>query len=111
MKPLTKVYLVDDNQQKFFGEGPFRLLKEVERTGSLRAAAISMDMAYSKAMRLLKNAENSMGVVLTTRSTGGKKGGGSTLTPEGKDLLEKYEIFERECKEANSRIYLEVFGG
>ena len=34
MKPLTKVYLVDDNQQKFFGEGPFRLLKEVESSSA-----------------------------------------------------------------------------
>lgn len=109
MEPMTKVYLMDEKHQRFFGEGPYRLLKAVEETGSLRAAALSMDMAYSKAMKLLKHAEDAMGVPLTMRSTGGKAGGGSRLTQEGKELLEKYEVFQRECEQANRRIYLEIF--
>lgn len=106
---MTRVYLMDDDHRKFFGEGPYRLLKLVEETGSLRAAALSMDMAYSKAMKLLKHAEEAMGVPLTTRCIGGKAGGGSRLTMEGKELLEKYEVFQRECEQANRRIYLEIF--
>ena len=106
---MTKVYLTDDEHQKFFGEGPYRLFKAVEETGSLRAAAISMDMAYSKAMKLLKHAEEAMGATLIIRSTGGKAGGGSRLTVEGKELLQKYESFQRKCEQANRRIYLEIF--
>ena len=56
MKPGIRITLLDSNGEKFFGEGPCRLLRAVEETGSLRAAAISMDMAYSKAMKLLKTA-------------------------------------------------------
>ena len=61
MKSVTKILLTDDNGIKFFGEGPFRLLRSVERTGSLRAAAMEMEMAYSKASKLLKQAETNLG--------------------------------------------------
>ena len=49
MKPVTKITITDDNGIKFFGEGPCRLLRCVEKTGSLRAAAMEMEMSYSKA--------------------------------------------------------------
>ena len=75
MKPVTKITLTDDNGIKFFGEGPCRLLRCVERTGSLRAAAMEMEMAYSKASKILKQAESTLGYSLTMRSAGGKDGG------------------------------------
>jgi len=46
MKAVTKIIFLDDNNEKFFGEGPARLLRNVERTGSLRSAAISMDAQH-----------------------------------------------------------------
>ena len=42
MRAVTKVYFLDENGEKFFGEGPCRLLHGVEQTGSLRAAAQNM---------------------------------------------------------------------
>ena len=41
-----RVFLCDDDHLRFFGEGPCRLLHLIEETGSLRAAAMSMGMAY-----------------------------------------------------------------
>ena len=109
MKPDLRVYLLDDDNHRFFGEGPYRLLRAVEETGSLRSAALSMDMAYTKALKLIRNAENALGFALIRRSTGGKDGGGSSLTPEGKEWLERYEAYRDACKQANSRLYLEFF--
>ena len=109
MKPEMRVYLMDDENRKFFGEGPYRLLRAVEETGSLRAAAGTMDMAYTKALKMLRHAEQAVGAPLTTRSTGGKDGGGSRLTPEGKELLAKYEAYRDQCAEANRRIYHQIF--
>lgn len=109
MKPVTKITLTDDNGIKFFGEGPCRLLRSVEKTGSLRAAAMEMEMAYSKASKILKQAESSLGFVLTTRSTGGKDGGGSTLTPEGKQWLRQYEAYRDACVKANRDLYRQYF--
>ena len=74
MNVVTKITFRDQHGEKFFGEGPARLLREIEAHGSLRSAAISMDMAYTKALKLMKNAEAELGFPLTMRTTGGKSG-------------------------------------
>lgn len=109
MRAVTKIQFTDDEGNKFFGEGPLRLLRCVEKTGSLRAAAIEMEMAYSKAIRLLKQAEANLGFPLTQRSTGGKDGGGSVLTPEGKRWLRQYEAYRDACVRANQELYRRFF--
>lgn len=109
MKPVTKILFTDDNGIKFFGEGPYRLLCTVEKTGSLRAAAMEMEMAYSKASKLLKQAEANLGFALTIRSAGGKAGGGSTLTPEGKRWLRQYQAYRDACIQANQALYRQYF--
>lgn len=109
MKPVTKITITDDNGIKFFGEGPCRLLRCVEKTGSLRAAAMEMEMSYSKASRLCKEAEAHLGFPLTTRSTGGRDGGGSLLTPEGRQWLRQYEAFRDACIRTNQELYRQFF--
>ena len=109
MRAVTRIVLVDDHNEKFFGEGPYRLLLAVEACGSLRAAAQSMGMAYTKALRLLKTAEAALGFPLTARAAGGRDGGGSRLTPEGKEWLAKYEAYRAACAAANARLYSEIF--
>ena len=109
MKAITKITFLDDNGEKFFGEGPAQLLHAVEESGSLRAAAMSMGMAYTKALKLLTHAEAVLGFPLTTRSVGGKDGGGSRLTPEGKEWLARYETYREACVQANRKLYLECF--
>ncbi len=104
MKVVTRITFWDQNGEKFFGEGPARLLKGIEEHGSLRSAAMSMDMAYTKALKLMKHAESSLGFSLTTRVSGGKDGGGSILTPEGKAWLSRYEAYTKACEEANQQL-------
>lgn len=77
--------------EKAFGPGIAALLRNVERFGSLQKAADSMDMAYSKAWKTVKDMEKVWGFSLTYRDIGGKNGGGSTLTPEARLLLERYD--------------------
>ncbi len=109
MKAVTKIYFLNEEGEKFFGEGPCMLLREIEKTGSLNQAAQSLGMAYTKALKLMKQAEKELGFALTVRSTGGKFGGGSVLTPEGKQWLERYEAYRNACREANRRLYEESF--
>lgn len=108
MKSVINVYLYEDGV-KFFGEGPCRLLHGIDRTGSLRAAAMEMDMSYSKATTILNRAEKALKIPLTEKKIGGKGGGGSQLTPEAKEFLKRYEKYREACYEANSRIYHEIF--
>ena len=109
MKAVTKIIFLNSEGDKFFGEGPARLLHGVEETGSLRAAALSMNMAYTKALKLIKNAESSLGFTLINRTAGGRDGGGSHLTEQGKEWLRRYEQYRDACVQANSKLYLEFF--
>lgn len=109
MKAHTKIMFLDENNNKFFGEGPARLLHAIEEHGSLRTAAGSMNMAYTKALKIIHNAETALGFALTTRTTGGREGGGSQLTPEGKEWLNRYETYRDACIQANQQLYLDFF--
>lgn len=109
MKVMTRITFMDENGEKFFGEGPARLLQGIEDHGSLRAAATSMNMAYTKALKIMKNAEKAIGFPLATRTTGGKDGGGSILTPAGKAWLNKYKAYREACDEANKGLIRQFF--
>jgi molybdate transport system regulatory protein len=109
MKAVIRITFFDDQGEKFFGEGPARLLHGIEATGSLRSAAAEMGMAYSKAIKLIHNAEQALGIPLTARSVGGRDGGGSCLTPEGKEWLSRYEQYRDACVAASRQLYLAHF--
>ena len=109
MNAQTRITFFDDHGEKFFGEGPARLLHAIEAEGSLRAAAQSMNMAYTKALRIMRNAEAALGFPLTSRTTGGKDGGGSRITPEGKAWLIRYEAYRDACIAANQALYRQAF--
>ena len=108
MKSDIRVFLCDDDNLRFFGEGPCRLLHLIEETGSLRAAAISMGMAYTKALPIMKRAEKNLGFSLTARTIGGKGGGGSVLTPEAKEFLHDYETWRNACIQSSRDLYTQV---
>ena len=73
MKPALRVMLCDDAGERFFGEGPCRLLHLIEETGSLRSAAAQMGLSYSKALRLVQHAEKELGFALTCKTIGGRR--------------------------------------
>jgi molybdate transport system regulatory protein len=109
MKPMVKTYLVNEEREAFWGYGPVELLKRTERTGSLRKAAQEMDMAYTKAMKLLHRAEDGFGCKLLERKIGGAGGGGSVLTPQARQYIAAYEQYRRRCIQAAEEIFAECF--
>ena len=73
VKAKVKLTLCTDD--RFFGPGVCELLERIRETGSIQAAAARMDMSYSKAWKILKHAEETMGTELITRVSGGRNGG------------------------------------
>jgi molybdate transport system regulatory protein len=108
LKAVCKIWL--DNKGKAFGEGPCELLKRVEESCSLHQAAGEMGMSYSKAWKLIQTMEKRLGFGLLDKKIGGTSGGGSRVTPQGRDLLRRYERFETEARRAIERAYLRHFG-
>ena len=82
----------DEELPGVFGHGCVLLLEGVEREHSLNKAAKSMGMAYSKAWRIVKEAEAQLGCELLDRD--GARG--SSVTPAGKRAIEAYEELQGE---------------
>lgn len=96
-------------EDKLFGPGIARLLTYVEEYKSLNQAAAHMNMAYSKAWKIIKEAEKQLGYELITRRIGGSGGGGAVLTDEGRSLLKRYEAFVREAQERVDEVFNKYF--
>lgn len=98
-------------EEKCFGPGVADLLERVDRLHSLRKATIEMDMAYSKAWKIVKIAEENLGFPLLVSVTGGKGGGGAELTPDGKSFLAAYRRFEEAVRSYADEAFVEIMGG
>lgn len=82
------------------GPGKARLLELIEETGSIRAAAAKMKLSYRRAWLLLQEMEKSFGGGILERRTGGRAGGGATLTARGRDIVKHYRNAERRVARA-----------
>ena len=90
-----------------FGPGIHRLLHEVKDCGTIVKASESMKMAYSKCWKIIRNTEDALGIKLLNRNVG--RGNGSSITPEGEDILSRYDAFLDEVTSAASVSYKKYF--
>ena len=88
---------LQDGATPVFGAGIAELLGRVEATGSLRRAASGMGMAYSKAWQIVRRAEEHLGFKLMVRRTGGRGGGCSTVSDEGRWLVRSFGALTEEA--------------
>lgn len=78
------------------GAARIALLAAIGETGSITAAAKAVGLSYKAAWEAVDAMNNLAGVALVVRSTGGKGGGGTTLTPRAERLIETYRALEHE---------------
>ena len=95
--------------EKCFGPGMAQLLRKVQELHSLRAAAMSMNMAYSKAWTVVRNAEDGLGFHLLTSTAGGKHGGGAVLTDEARQMLTAYDEYCEKQRAYGEKLFEETF--
>ena len=91
--------LVISREEDFFGPGVYDLLKYIDETGSIQAAAAKMNMSYSKGWKIINRAEKELGYELLERRHGGKSGGKCTVTEKGKSLMKRYRQMEKETRD------------
>jgi molybdate transport system regulatory protein len=77
------------------GPGKIALLEAIERTGSITAAAKSLDMSYRRAWLLLDEVNRSLRLPAVDSAKGGSAGGGSVLTEAGRELVTLYRRIEQ----------------
>ncbi|MGI6677530.1 MAG: winged helix-turn-helix domain-containing protein [Dehalobacterium sp.] len=107
MEAKYKLWL--EKEGKAFGRGPYLLLKGIEDTGSLNRSARRMNMSYSQAHKLIKDIEKRLGFPLIISHAGGHEGGGSQLTNEAKNIMEKFLAFEKESSAAINAAFRKYF--
>lgn len=79
------------NGESFVGPGKIELLHMIQKTGSMNAAAKEMKMSYKAAWERMNSMNALADEPILERQTGGKGGGGTTLTAYGLELIKTYE--------------------
>ncbi|MCI8367052.1 MAG: LysR family transcriptional regulator [Eggerthellaceae bacterium] len=93
----------DAPSDSMLGPGVAKLCEGVREKGSLNAAAKSMGMAYSKAWRIIKDTEATLGIQLLDRDGAH----GSQLTKEGAYLLNLYAEISEKLQQTGEALYKE----
>lgn len=91
---------IDLDSEGRIGPGKIELLEQIKACGSISAAGRAMDMSYKRAWDLVDEINRICGHAVVERQTGGKHGGGATLTPFGLSLIERYRRIERAATSA-----------
>lgn len=103
----TNIKLTLCREERFFGPGICELLEKIDQTGSIQAAAKEMNMSYTKAWRILNRAEREMNCRLTIRQNGGRSGGSSSLTQEGREAAAAFRELEQRLLAESERLLTE----
>ncbi len=105
MELKVKLYLVDEEGEKFMGIGVLWLLEKVAEHSSLRKGAMSLGISYTKALAMVQNLERELGIAVLNRQKGGAQRSGATLTPFAHAFITRYRSFEQEAKRGTAASY------
>jgi molybdate transport repressor ModE-like protein len=94
---------VEKDGEILIGLGKDELLRQIEKTGSIRQAAENMGITYRKAIYFIDAMEKRSGKKIVETFRGGAGGGGSKLTEYGKQLLNEFEKVVKEFEKAKRR--------
>jgi len=93
---------IDFDDEGRLGPGKVTLLERIAQEGSISAAGRSMNMSYKRAWELVADINRSFEEPLVTAQTGGRSGGGASLTERGQELIRHYRAIERKALSATA---------
>lgn len=100
-----RIRIVDDEGTIVLGPGKADLLDAIARTGSIRAAAMELDMSYMRAWTLVKTMNAAFRSPLVEKERGGAAQGGAQLTASGKKVLRLYRKMEQNAARAAAQTW------
>ena len=83
----------------------------IDETKSVRAAGQRMQLSYSSCWNIIRTLQSQLSYCLIDRSQGGAGGSTSDLTQRGRELLERYNAYEKQLKDQANALYGQYFGG
>ena len=90
-----KIWLSTQDDKGILGDGKWRILKAIQEHGSLKAATEALGITYRRTWGDLKKIEKRIGFTVLEKIRGGKDGGQTNLTPEGKKLVDAFDTFHQ----------------
>jgi molybdate transport system regulatory protein len=82
------------------GPGKIDLLEAIGAQGSITAAAKALGMSYRRAWLLVDTMNRCFETPVVTTEAGGVSGGGTRLTPAGKEVVRRYRRMEAKVEKA-----------
>ena len=82
------------------GPGKIDLLEAIARTGSITAAARTLDMSYRRAWLLVDTMNRCFRAPVVEAEAGGQRGGGTRLTAIGEEIVRRYRASEQLAERA-----------
>jgi molybdate transport system regulatory protein len=82
------------------GPGKIALLEAISKTGSISAAARSINMSYRRAWLLVDETNKLLNEPAVTAAARGASGGGAILTPVGRKIIQHYHSIEMRTRAA-----------
>lgn len=84
--------------ETYLAPGRVTLLERIDQYGSITKAAKSMEMSYRHAWLLVEDMNGKAATPLVLRSTGGRGGGGTSLTDEGRLAIGQFKKLQGKLK-------------
>ena len=109
VRPVLSVSLA--REKVFFDGRAAMLLQLIDETKSVRLACQRMQMSYSSGWNVIRRLESQLSRTLIRRSQGGAGGGMSSLTEDGKLLLERFEAYSEALREQAGALFDQYFEG
>jgi molybdate transport system regulatory protein len=91
---VSLIVRVDLGAHGRLGPGKMLLLERIATSGSISAAARTMNMSYRQAWDLVDQLNRAFAEPVVSSQTGGRSGGGAALTPFGRALVERFRAIE-----------------
>jgi molybdate transport system regulatory protein len=101
-KPGVRFHIRDagDETGLWIGPGKIALLEAIEQTGSITSSARKLGMSYRRAWLLIEATNRCLVHPAVKTTAGGRRGGGTSLTRTGSELVRRYRALEQETERA-----------
>lgn len=95
LKPEYKIWFSSICGDGILGDGKWKILKQIEESGSLVGACEKMGITYRRTWNDLRKIEKMLGFQLLESVRGGQEGGSTKLSPEGRRLVKSFDTFHQ----------------
>ena len=91
---------INKGEEIAIGPGKVALLEAIVAAGSITAAAKDLGMSYRRAWLLVDDMNRCFKKPVVDSAKGGKEGGGTVVTPTGREVVALYRGIEAQAQQA-----------